>query len=99
MMVDVTFFRKMNPNYSRPKIDANGDLRPDPPYEAYDLFDSTSTTVVSAHDQVTGTEIQLSAMTTDERMTCCPTLLAFSFNFNKGILRKQASVPCFPGLP
>jgi hypothetical protein len=79
IMVDAAFFRKMNPNYSRPKIDATGNLKPDPPYEAYDLFNSASVTVASAHDQVRGTETEPLAMTRDELMTCCPTVLAFSF--------------------
>jgi hypothetical protein len=79
IMVDAAFFRKMNPNYSRPKINAAGELKPDPPKVAYDLFDGTSTTVVSPHDQVKGTDEEPSAMTKDELMSCCPTVLAFSF--------------------
>jgi len=79
IMVDAAFFRKMNPNYSRPKIDANGSLRPDPPQVAYDLFGGSSTIETSPHDQIKGTETDLSALTEDELMTCCPTVLAFSF--------------------
>jgi hypothetical protein len=79
IMVDAAFFRKMNPNYSRPKIDATGSLRPDPPREAYDLCGHTSVTVISPHDRVNGTDAEPSAMTRDELMTCCPTVLAFSF--------------------
>jgi hypothetical protein len=64
IMVDAAFFRKINPNYSRPKINATGSLRPDPPREAYDLCGRTSVTVILPHDRVNGTDTQPSAMTT-----------------------------------
>lgn len=76
IMVDAAFFRKMNPNYSRPKIDVNGSLRPDPPQVSYDLFDGSSTIETLPHDQIKGTKTDLSALTENELMTCC---LAFSF--------------------
>ena len=79
IMVDAAFFREMNPNYSRPKIDTAGEIRPDPPQECVDLFDGTVTTKVSPHDQITESSLDPSAMTKDELLVCCPTVLAFNF--------------------
>ena len=79
IMIDAAFFREMNPNYSRPKIDTAGEIRPDPPQECVDLFDGTVMTKVSSHDQITESSLDPSAMTKHELLTCCPTVLAFSF--------------------
>jgi hypothetical protein len=74
IMVDATFFREMNPNYSRPKIDAAGEIKPGPPQECYDLFDGSVITIPSPHDRITGASMDPSAMTKDDLLTCCPTV-------------------------
>jgi hypothetical protein len=79
IIVDAAFFREMNPNYSRPKIDTAGEIRADPPQQMVDPFEGTVTTWISPHDQITGTSLDPSAMTKDELLACCPTVLAFSF--------------------
>jgi hypothetical protein len=79
IMVDAAFFREINPNYSRPKIDTAGEIKLDPPREWADLFDGTVIIKISPHDQITGTSLDPSAMTKDELLMYCPTVLAFSF--------------------
>lgn len=45
IMVGAAFFRKMNPNYTRPKIDATSSLSSDPLHKVDDLFRHESITV------------------------------------------------------
>lgn len=79
IMVDAAFFREMNPNYSRPKMDTAGEIRADPLQQMVHPFEGTVTTWISPHDQITRTSLDPSAMTKDELLACCPTVLAFSF--------------------
>lgn len=54
IMVDAALFRETNPNYSQPKIDAAGEIKPDPPQECADWFDGSAITKVPPHDQIKG---------------------------------------------
>lgn len=79
IMADAALFRETNPNYSQPKTDAAGAIKPDPPRECVDWFDGSVTTKVSPRDQIKGATMDPSTMTKDDLLTCCPTVLTFSF--------------------
>jgi hypothetical protein len=57
IMINAVFFRKMNFNYSRSKIDVIGSLRLDPPRKAYDLFKRTFIIMISFYDRVNETDV------------------------------------------
>jgi hypothetical protein len=62
-MINTAFFQKMNPNYSRPKIDAVGELKPKLPYVSFDIYNDISETVILSHDQIKNAEIKLLIIT------------------------------------
>jgi hypothetical protein len=77
--MNAAFFRKMNFNYSRSKIDVTGNLRPDSSRKAYDLYELIFVIIISSHDRINKINVEPSAITKDELITYYLTVLAFSF--------------------
>jgi hypothetical protein len=72
IMIDAAFFRKQNPNYSRPRITEPVEPDCDGLYDISDLLSEQD-------DQVQSNGKRPEELKEDELLTCSPTVLGFSF--------------------
>ena len=73
VMIDAAFFREMNPNYARPKMDGSSSG-----ISNIDLFDCSSTSTEST-EQVRCTDLAQKEVDPPHLLFCCPTVPGFSF--------------------
>jgi hypothetical protein len=75
VMIDAALFRKINPNYARPRVIEPAGT------EVVGLCHFGSATAVNdlAYDQVRSSGVELSKMSEDDWAICCPTVPGFSF--------------------
>ncbi len=75
IIIDAAFFRKMNPNYTRPSVSEINNTKPNNGF-CIDLCSSLSST---PPDIVKDKCLQPKDMTKRDLLICCPTVLGFSF--------------------
>jgi hypothetical protein len=75
IMIDAAFFRKQNPNYSRPHITKSVDWAPD-----WDGFYNLCDLQSEPDDQVQSNGKRPEELKENELLTCCPTVLGFSLS-------------------
>ena len=79
VMIDAAFFQRINPNYSRLKITEPADSIPTIDFWDILQFEGDNDQGEGfASDQVTSRNTELDAMTEDDYLVCCPTVLGFS---------------------
>jgi hypothetical protein len=75
IMVDAAFFRKINPNYSRPRVSEVEDTKSEN-YGYFDLFEIISDAPISR--QIKNTDLDPTEMGDRDLLICCPTAPGFS---------------------
>jgi hypothetical protein len=86
VMIDASFFREMNPNYARPKVDGSSSA-----IGCIDFFGGLSTSTEST-EKVRYADLEANELELADLLFCCPTVPGFSFtdklwckNFREGI--------------
>lgn len=69
VILDAAFFREMNPNYARPKVDGSSSA-----ISFFDLFCGSSTT-----EKVRCADLESNELELADLLFCCPTVPGFSF--------------------
>jgi hypothetical protein len=77
IMIDAAFFRKVNPNYSRPRITERAGLKINAAIDGYFTFSQSGS---DPDDPIQSYGKGLEEMTEDDLLICCPTVLGFSLN-------------------
>jgi hypothetical protein len=73
VMIDAAFFREMNPNYARPKVDGSSSA-----INNIDLFGGSSTSTEST-EKVRCADLEANKLELADLLFCCPTVPGFSF--------------------
>jgi hypothetical protein len=73
VMLDAAFFREMNPNYARPKVDGSSSA-----ISCIDLFSGSSTSTEST-EKVLCADLEPNEFELADLLFCCPTVPGFSF--------------------
>jgi hypothetical protein len=73
VMVDAAFFREMNPNYARPKVDGSTST-----ISCIDFFGCSSTSTEST-EKVRCADVEPNELEPADLLFCCPTVPGFSF--------------------
>ena len=77
IMVDAAFFRKVNPNYSRPPVIEPENSDSGISYWTFGEFGEPES---EPADQIQSYAKGLADMTENDLLICCPTVLGFSLN-------------------
>ncbi|ERF75562.1 hypothetical protein EPUS_08974 [Endocarpon pusillum Z07020] len=72
-MIDASFFREMNPNYARPKVDGSSSA-----IGCIDFFGGSSTSTDST-EKVRYADLEANELELTDLLVCCPTVPGFSF--------------------
>ena len=73
IMIDAAFFRRMNPNYTRPKVDGSSSA-----IHYYEMFGDGITSTETS-ERVHAADLNRDELDVSSLLYCCPTVHGFSF--------------------